>query len=272
MLIERIDDRVYLKSELLAKSGILHAFTTASGGISCGKVSGLNLGFRCGDNPKSVMKNYKLVAEDIGIPFERITVARQTHSVNIRIITETDAGKGVSRESDITETDGLVTNCRRIPIGIFYADCVPILLADEEAGVVAAVHSGWRGTAEKISKNAVEIMKGRFGSKPENIKAAIGPSIGPCCFECGAETAERFNNSLVRRTDGGKFKVDLWKANRSILEDCGVKSENIDVFEKCTMCSGEGFYSYRRQKEATGRMAAFIALEAENKHKQEKDG
>lgn len=262
MVIEKIENRVYLKSELLEEDGIQHVFTTASGGVSCGKVNGLNLGFRCGDNPSSVMENYKLVAKDIGISLERITVARQTHSANIRIITEADAGKGVSLESDITETDGLVTNCFGIPIGIFYADCVPVLLADKEAGVIAAVHSGWRGTAERISKNAVEIMKDRFGSKPENIKAAIGPSIGPCCFECGAETAECFDTEFVIKAENGKLKVDLWRANRSILEDCGVKSENIDVFEECTMCSGEDFYSYRRQREATGRMAAFIALKA----------
>ncbi len=261
MLIENKGRQRYFKSELLSNSKkINHAFTTKCGGVSYGKIEGLNLGFRCGDITENVLENYKIVAKDMEFPFERITTARQTHSANIRIIKEDDAGKGVSVESDIYETDGLITNCKMLPLVIFYADCVPILLADELCGVVAAVHSGWRGTVSKIIKNAVDKMQMEFGSNPENIKAVIGPSIGPCCFECGADVAKQFDDDLVRPVQNLKFKVDLWQANKKILLDCGVKMENIDVFKMCTICNNDILYSYRSHGDATGRMGAIIML------------
>ncbi len=251
-------DRVYLKSELL--DGIVHGFTTKCGGFSHGKIEGLNLGFRCGDDAENVKRNYRAAAEDLAIPYGAIVAAKQTHSVNIRIVTEEDKGKGVSRVSDIEETDGLVTDCKNIPLVVFYADCVPILLADTKNAVVAAVHSGWRGTVGSIAQNAVKIMCEQFGSKTGDIKAVIGPSIGPCCFEVGSEVAEHFDSELVRSLDNGKFTVDLWEANRRILMQCGVLPQNIDVFEMCTVCNNDILYSYRSHGEKTGRMGAFIML------------
>ncbi len=261
MLIDKASDRIYLKSALL--NDVTHGFTTKCGGFSHGKIDGLNLGFRCGDDAENVKKNYKAVAEDLKIPYAAIVTARQTHSVNIRIVTEEDMGKGVSRDNDITDTDGLITNCANIPLVVFYADCVPILMCDSKVGVVAAVHSGWRGTASGIVKNAVEIMRDRFGSDPGNIKAAIGPSIGPCCFEVGEEVAEHFDKELVHPLGNEKYTVDLWEANRQMLMQSGVTSGNIDVFEMCTMCNCDTLYSYRSHGEKTGRMGAFIMLRGE---------
>ncbi len=256
-----IDERVYLKSEILYRvDNIKHCFTTKCGGVSSGEVLGLNLGFRCGDNPDSVIENYKIVAKDVGFPFGKITAGRQTHSANIRIITTEDAGKGVSKSSEMQDVDGLVTNVANLPLVVFYADCVPILLADDEMGVVAAVHSGWRGTVSEIAGKAVEIMKNKFSSSPQNIKAAIGPSIGKCCFETGLEVASQFDKKLVLENNNGKFFVDLWQANKMILQKSGVKEENIDVLEICTVCNSDMLYSYRAHKDATGRMGAFIML------------
>ncbi len=258
---KQFNGRVYFKSDLLEEiDDITHCFTTKCGGESEGKIEGLNLGFRCGDNPESVRANYVLVAEDMEFPFERITAGRQTHSENIRIITEEDAGKGVSRESDIQDVDGMVTNLKNLPLVVYYADCVPVLLADSNAGVVAAVHSGWRGTVAGITRNAVEIMVSKFGADPANIKAAIGPSIGPCCFETGEEVALQFDEKFVERCENGKARVDLWKANMEILEGCGIKRENIDVLQVCTICNSNMLYSYRTHKDATGRMGAFIMI------------
>ncbi|MBQ9758002.1 MAG: peptidoglycan editing factor PgeF [Clostridia bacterium] len=256
-----VEDRVYLKSETLhSLNNINHCFTTKCGGVSCGQVSGLNLGFRCDDDPHNVTGNYRLVAKDIGFPFERITAGRQTHSANIRIITDEDAGMGVSRESEMQDVDGLVTNVPGLPLVVFYADCVPVLLADEKAGVIAAVHSGWRGTVAEISGVAVDIMMQRFSSRPENIKAAIGPSIGKCCFETGEEVANQFDADLVTEKKNGKFFVDLWEANKRILEKKGIVQKNIDVLGLCTVCNSDMLYSYRAHKDATGRMGAFIML------------
>lgn len=255
-----IDDRVYLKSDLLMSECINHCFTTKCGGLSCGMVSGLNLGFRVGDDWDTVTENYKLVSKDIGFQYERITAGRQTHSTNIRIITELDAGKGVSKESEFMDVDGMVTNIRQLPLVVYYADCVPILMAERSAGVIAAVHSGWRGTVGEIAGNAINIMTEQFNAKPENIIAAIGPSIGQCCFETGSEVANEFDDDLSIECDNGKFMVDLWKANERILLKYGLKQENIDILKMCTMCNSDLLYSYRVNKETTGRMGAFISL------------
>jgi len=259
MITERFDDRLYCKSELL--KDVKHGFTTKCGGFSSGKIEGLNLGFRCGDERENVMKNYKAVSEDLGLPFENIVTAKQTHSTNIRIITEEDIGKGVSRDSDIEETDGLITNCRNIPLVVFYADCVPILLGDSVKGVVAAVHSGWRGTAEGIVSNAIKLMQEKFDCDTVNIRAAIGPSIGQCCFEVGEEVAVHFDKEFVKARNDGKFMIDLWSVNKNLLLNSGVKDENIDVLGMCTMCNSDILYSYRCHGEKTGRMGAFIMID-----------
>lgn len=254
----KIQDRIYFKSELL--SGVAHGFTSKLGGFSHGKIEGLNLGFRVGDDVESVKQNYRLVSEDLAMPFENMTAAKQIHSADIRIITNKEKGCGVSRAQDVFECDGMITNCKDIPLCVFYADCVPILLADTNVGVIGAVHSGWRGTVQKNAGNAVETMCREFGALPRNIKAAIGPSIGRCCFETGEEVAQQFDKDLVFAEVNGKFKVDLWEANRRILMDSGVAKSNIDIFEICTICHSDMLYSYRTHGENTGRMGAFIML------------
>lgn len=258
MITEKKADRIYLKSDLL--KNIPHGFTTKAGGFSSGKIEGLNLGFRCGDDAENVKNNYKMVARDLMMPYEKMVASRQTHSTNIRIVTQEDIGKGVSLKSDIENTDGLITNCVNIPLVVFFADCVPILLADAEKRLVAAVHSGWRGTVGEIARNAIEIMSEKFYAEPKNIKAVIGPSIGPCCFEVGKEVAEQFDSVIVRELGNEKFTVDLWEANRSILLKSGIRSENIDVFSMCTVCNSDVLYSYRSHGDRTGRMGAFIML------------
>ncbi len=257
----KIDHRVYFKSEMLdSVSGVCHAFTSRLGGYSNGKIEGLNLGFRVGDSPNAVIKNYAQISEDLGFVFKSITAAKQIHSDKIRIITEKEKGYGVSDPDNIFEADGLITNCKNIPITVFYADCVPILLAESDAGVIGAVHSGWRGTVLEIAGKAVQKMCREFGADPKKIKAAIGPSIGKCCFETGPEVAEQFDKGLISCEANGKFKVDLWEANRQILEANGVKAENIDILELCTICHSDTLYSYRTHGEGTGRMGAFICL------------
>ncbi len=254
----KIQDRIYFKSEIL--EGITHGFTSKLGGFSRGKIEGLNLGFRVGDDAVAVKKNYTLVSQDLGLPFENITAGKQIHSADIRIISDAEKGFGVSRVDEVFEADGLVTNCKNIPLCVFYADCVPILLADTEAGVIAAVHSGWRGTVQRIAENAVELMCREFGAARQRIKAAIGPSIGKCCFETGAEVAQQFERDLSVPMQNGKFKVDLWEANRRMLINAGVLPSHIDVLELCTICHSDELYSYRTHGENTGRMGAFIML------------
>jgi YfiH family protein len=261
MITDNVGDRIYFRSELLGKNGrTVHFFTSKPGGCSHGKISGLNLGFRVGDNPESVRQNYFQIAEDFDIPFENMVAAKQIHSSDIHIVTDKERGFGVSLLDKTFEADGLVTDCADVPIAVFFADCVPILLEEESKGVVAAVHSGWRGTVSRIAEKTVRVMTEDFGADAGKIKAAIGPAIGKCCFETGEEVACKFDTDIVNCLPGNKFKVDLWEANRRILTSSGVRAENIDVFKLCTMCNSDMLYSYRSDGENTGRMAAVIML------------
>lgn len=257
----RKDDRVYLKCGALDKCGVRHGFTTRLGGVSRGKIEGFNFGFRVGDDPSSVRENYRLAAEDLGLCYENFVLAKQTHTDNIRCVTRADAGKGITAVSDIEDTDGLITDEPDIPLVIFSADCVPVLLAEPKRRLAAAVHAGWRGSLKEICRAAVSKMIENYGADAGEIRAAIGASIGPCCFEAGGETAELFPEKYVKPKNGDKFLVDLWSFNRDILISAGVCAENISIAGECTVCRQDKYYSYRAHREKTGRMAAVIQID-----------
>lgn len=253
-------ERQYLQSSLLTdQNEVVHGFTGKAGGVSSGKITGLNLGFRVEDDPESVLENYRLVAEDLGFPMEQAVLSRQTHTDNIRVVTKEDVGKGLVKESDIFDTDGLMTAEKGIPLVVFTADCVPILLYDPKTPAVAAIHAGWRGTVRDIGGKAVRKMQEQFGSNPKDILAVIGPSIGPCHFSFGPEAPEYFPPEFCKPQEGG-YLVDLWAMNKSLLLAQGVLDEHIEVAEVCTVCRAEAFYSYRTHKEHTGRQAAIIMI------------
>lgn len=255
------DNRLYLKSDMLENDGnITHGFTSRLGGVSRGKVEGFNLGFRVDDDKNSVLENYRLLAEDLGISLDRTVLSKQTHTSNIRIVTESDCGKGVVRESDIEDTDGLVTNIADIALVVFSADCVPVLLYDPKARAIAAIHAGWRGTVKHIAAKTVGVMKEAFGSNPQDILAAIGPSIGPCCFEFGEDAPSYFGKDILQKKSDGKYLVDIWKYNSEQLTEAGVNPRNIDISRVCTVCESDRFYSYRTHRECTGRQGAVIMM------------
>ena len=255
------NNRLYLKSDMLEQGGqIAHGFTSRLGGVSYGKVEGLNLGFRVGDDKDSVLENYRLLAKDLEIDLNRTVLSKQTHTDNIRIVTEDDCGKGVVRPSDIEDTDGLITNIPKIALVVFTADCVPVLLYDPRKAIIAAVHAGWRGTVKHIAPKAVKIMCDKFGSQPDDIRAAIGPSIGPCCFEFGEDAVIHFPENILQKKQDGKYLVDLWSYNKLQLTEAGVRPENIDISKVCTACESDRFYSYRTHRERTGRQGAVIML------------
>lgn len=254
-------ERTYLQSEaFILCGGVSHGFTGSRGGVSTGRISGLNLGFRVNDDPNSVLKNYRLVAQDLGFDLNRTVLSKQTHTDNIRIVTEDDAGKGIVRESDIEDTDGLITDVKNLALVVFSADCVPILLFDPVRGAAAAVHSGWKGTLKEIGAKAVRMMKETYGCRADNILAAIGPSIGPCCFEFGREDARVFPDRYIADSQDDKVTIDLWSMNRDILTAAGIPKENIDCADLCTVCRSDEFYSYRTHRENTGRQGAVIVI------------
>jgi YfiH family protein len=146
-------------------------------------------------------------------------------------------------------------------VAVKTADCVPILLADSVNRVVAAVHAGWRGTVQEIVRLTIERMEDRFGTKPEDIVAEVGPSIGPCCFEVGPEVARQFskwNSALANRNR--KEHLDLGDINCAQLCKAGVPAQHIRQIGLCTMCEPKLFHSYRRDREAAGRMMSWIRV------------
>ena len=251
---------MYLKSTLMPDSEISYGFTSALGGVSHGKITGLNLGFRVHDDETSVRENYRLLSNDLGIDLNRTVLAKQTHTDNIRIVTEADCGKGIVRTSDIKDTDGLITNIPSIALIVFSADCVPILFFDPKNSVVAAVHSGWRGTVKKIAARCVDIMSDTFKCNPKDILVAVGLSIGPCCFEFGSDAPDYFDEKYRKKLQSGKFMIDLPHMISDTLTERGIPGENIDISSVCTVCNSDKYYSYRAHKEHTGRQGAVIML------------
>lgn len=261
MLEYQREQRLYLQSEQFTNTHLVrHGFTGRTGGVSSGKITGLNLGFRVEDNPQSVKENYRLMAEDLELNLASTVLAKQTHTDNIRIVTKEDAGKGISKESDIEDTDGLMTNLSGIPLVVFSADCVPLLFLDPVKKVIAAVHAGWRGTVKGIGGKAVSMMQEHFGSNPGDILAAIGPSIGPCCFAFDQKDAQVFPDAYLTPQGEGKVLVDIWAMNRDQLLQQGILPEHMDISSICTVCHADRYYSYRTHREHTGRQGAVIML------------
>lgn len=183
----------------------------------------------------------------------RLVSLKQTHSDVVRIA---DGALGC-----IGEGDALATDRPGLLLGVKTADCLPILLADRERRVVAAVHAGWRGTARGIVRRTVETLRRSFSCQPEDLVVAIGPGIGVCCYEVGPEVADRFR-SLLPELDGaqGSVRLDLVEANRRELIAAGVAAERVWTADLCTCCCPEEFHSHRREPLLRGRMWSVIGI------------
>ena len=243
-----------------------HGFTTRYGGVSTGHLASLNLGSNRGDVPERVFRNYDLLGEAVGIDVRRMAFPKQVHGSVVRAVTEADVhifGTDVPYEAD-----GLVTNVPGLALICFTADCVPVLLCDDVHGVIAAVHCGWRSSVADILKNAVTEMCA-LGAEPERICAAIGPAIGKCCFEVGAEVIDAAEAWLGGDTAGlylpetgteGKFLLDLKGANARRLVQLGLSPENVAISDECTVCAHEKYWSNRYTKGRRGSQGALIVL------------
>ncbi len=241
-------------------------FTTRIGGISKYPYYSLNLGFKTMDKKENVLQNFRLLSKEFSIPLECMVRCEQVHGDRIWVVTKEDAGKGIISDIDIQQADALITNVRGIGLVTNYADCVPIFLLDPVQKAIALVHAGWRGTVLQISRKTLQAMAQNFNTDPKHCLAAIGPSIGPCCYEVDSPVIEEFEESFqsthlfVKRKEDEKFMLNLWKANQIILEKAGIMRENIAASRICTACNPKIFFSYRQQKGVTGRMAAIMAL------------
>ena len=186
-----------------------------------------------------------------------MVVSHQTHTVNLRRVTLEDAGKGVIRERDYRDIDGLITDVPGLTLVTFYADCVPLYLLDPVNRAIGLSHSGWRGTVK------------RMGQVTEDLIACVGPSSCRDCFEVGGEVVEEFREAFgpehrealyCQGKRPGKYQLDLWKANEIIFREAGIRRENIHITNICTMCNSDYLFSHRKVGEERGNLAAFLCL------------
>jgi polyphenol oxidase len=237
-----------IQSRLLA--GFPHGFTTRQGGGSEPPFDSLNLGGAVGDDPARVSGNWRLLEGETGLRFARV---RQVHGARVARL---DAAAPPSVEADavLSRNPGLAA-C------VSVADCVPILLADPSSGAVVAVHAGWRGTIARAAAEAVRALASEVGASPALLLAAVGPAIGPCCYQVSPDLADRFASEIgadVIRA-GRTPSLDLWRANVAVLRAAGVPADRIETLRRCTSCERDQFFSHRRDAGRTGRQVAFIA-------------
>jgi YfiH family protein len=243
-------------SPVLPTEGFVHGFPERTGGVSTGARTSLNLGKRWGDGPEVVEENRRLLAVHAGYDPAELQATRHVHGTAVWAVGEPLAADA--------EFDGLVCDRPGPVLGAFAADCVPILFADPEARVIGACHAGWRGTVNGVAATTIARMT-ELGAQPARICVALGPSIGPCCFEVGPEVVEEFRvafGNVPKLVVQGPQKdhIDLRVALRTSLERAGVTPGHIDDQPPCTKCEPDRFFSYRRDGKDGGVHMAFIAM------------
>lgn len=249
-------------------------FTSRHGGVSEAPYSTLNCGLHVNDLPAHVIRNRELLAEAVGQPFEAFTYAEQVHGNEVVVVGLEEKGKGrTSRESAIQSKDGFITNEKGVVLCAQFADCVPLFFYDSVRHAAGLSHAGWKGSVLNISMATISLMTHTFGSQPSDIRAAIGPSIGVCCYEVDQTVADRVYSVLIENNasqqeqlevisgkPNGKYMLNLQELNRKLLQQAGILSSHIEVSQLCTSCSSDDFFSHRKEGGSTGRMVAWIGI------------
>ena len=247
---------------------LTHAFCARRGGVSEGAFTSLNMTAAQGDGEEQVRENWRILGRSFAIPEKSFLVLEQVHKDDVLVIQEDPAGLCGEK---VPVYDACVTQRPGVALCIKTADCVPVLLLDPCRQVIGAVHAGWGGTALRIAAQAVDVMVREFQCRPEDLLAAVGPSIGPCCYEVDervyvAMRDQDGSGSFFHSADSpGKWRLDLPLANRCQLIGRGLKSDNIELSGCCTSCRPDLFYSHRRAQGKTGRQVNFILLRDQNR-------
>lgn len=247
-----------LRSALIDSERFVHGFPERTGGVSTGARASLNLGYRWGDDRAAVDENRRRLAAHAGYDPDALVVTKHVHGTRVWRVGEP--------LPDPPEFDGLVSDRPGVVLGAFAADCIPIVFADPHAGVCGACHAGWRGTVAGVAREVVRRMC-EAGAAAAHIRVALGPSIGPCCFEVGDEVVDQFVaafGDLPGLVVAGPRKrhIDLRIATRAVLEAAGVRPDHIDDAPPCTRCEPDRFFSYRRDGRGGGCHMGFIGLRA----------
>ena len=259
----------YFVFKNLEDTGLVrHGFSTRMGGVSEGFLGSLNLSFTRGDDPEKVRENFRRMGMAVGFETKDLVLSDQTHTTNVRLVTEEDRGKGFDKEKDYTDTDGLITNVPGLMLVTIYADCVPLYFVDPVHKAIGLSHSGWKGTVHRMGKVTLERMAEEFGTRPEDVQAAIGPSICQDCYEVSEdvarafmdEFADRLDDRLVYRKDNGKYQLNLWRANELALQEAGIRPEHLTITNVCTCCNHELLFSHRASHGQRGNLGTFLGL------------
>lgn len=263
------DNVPYISYRALADiKWLKNGFSTRLGGVSEGVLSTMNLGFGRNDLPENVVKNHEIIANAIGFNPENIVASKQTHTTNVKIVSKKDCGKGIYRERDYDDVDGMITNEKGIVLATYFADCVPLYMVDTKNKAIGLSHSGWRGTVGKIGKVTLDLMKETYGTNPKDVIACIGPSICRDCYEVSEDVATEFEAAFKGREKdilinkgNGKYQLDLWECNYIIFKECGVYEENIHMPDICTCHNMEIMFSHRATQGRRGNLAAFLSID-----------
>ncbi len=263
--------RFYTFDSLDAREDVIAFVTTRTAGESRGPYASLNLGMRSGDDPAVVARNRARVAALANAP--SFLLGKQVHGKRIAVVPDGYSGGAFE------DTDALITHATATPLAVLTADCAAVFLFDPKQHAIGIAHAGWRGTVANIAALTVVRMGDEFGTDPADLVAGIGPSIGPCCYEVGAEVIDAFADANAEMADevlvdpdlasAGSFRasvnegrkhLDLWRANELVLVAAGLSEDAIEVSHLCTACRRDLFYSHRGEKGVTGRFAGVIAL------------
>ncbi|MBP1992783.1 peptidoglycan editing factor PgeF [Paenibacillus eucommiae] len=264
----------YIASWMQQFPGLSAGFTSRHGGVSESPFSSLNCGLHVHDSAEHVVSNRERLADAIGMPFQAFTYAEQVHGKDICVVTAAEKGMGrASREHAIQARDGFITKEKGQVLCALFADCVPLFFYDPVREAAGLAHAGWKGTVLNIASATINAMHQAFGSEPQDIRAAIGPSIGVCCYEIDNVVADQvkgvimnnhsesdYSNKVLIAQPGNKYKLNLQELNRNFIEKAGIMSSHIEVTQLCTSCSTDDFFSHRKEGGSTGRMAAWIAM------------
>jgi YfiH family protein len=267
MIEKNIHGATFLFFEnLLPFRNLVHGISTRNGGLSSAPYASLNLGADTGDAPERVAGNYEIVSTALGFNLTALVASKQVHGKQMAVIDDAFIGRAAfSPEPSLQGYDALATRSAGVTLMVRVADCVPVILFVPERQIVAVVHAGWRGTLAGIAGEAVRKMVQHYQADPGDIRAGIGPAIGPCCYCVQEEVAAAFKNSshlypaIFRETRGELF-LNLWEANRLQLLRQGLSAGNIETAGLCTSCRTDLFFSHRREEGKTGRFGAFAGL------------
>ncbi len=257
----------YISFNALEQTGmVVNAFSTRQGGVSVGCLESMNLGFNRGDLDENVLKNHKIFAKAVGFPYENIVTTNQTHTTNVRVVTKKDCGKGITKDRDYSDVDGLITNVPGIVLTTYYTDCVPLYILDPINKAIGLSHSGWKGTVKRIGDNTLKLMNENYGTNPKDVICCIGPSICQDCYEISEDVANEFinefgkNNKILYNKGNGKYQLNLWESVKQVFLDAGVEYDNIYTTDICTCCNKDELFSHRGHHGKRGNLAAFLML------------